>query len=187
MRWQVQQLAAAEDSLRTKWTKHLGVLRPLFLCQRPVQWADATIGVSDTSRLFRYKLFLIHRNDTAVYTTDELLAFRQYWQSLKIASPFSAADLKGMRLAYEQGYPANWPASLGPLRVIKTSKPRRRYIEYTPPLFSTNRQWALQWQHLHSGSDGDSEALWLYKRTSATTWRLAKQVTATSISYDYIR
>ncbi|HEX8328861.1 MAG TPA: hypothetical protein VF629_15080 [Hymenobacter sp.] len=187
MSWQLHEIATEEEALRAQWSSHFGPLQPLMLYRKPVYWPEADVGGVDTSGVFRYKLFMLHRPDTTVFTEPELQAFKQYWRLQPFANPLSPQDLQGMALAYALLYRGHWPDSLTTLKVIRRKSARRRYCEFTRPLFSADHRWVVIWQHLHSGIDGDGWAVLLYERTAATTWRLYKKVLGASVSYDYVR
>lgn len=125
-------------------------------------------GGSDTSRLFKYRLFLLHSADTTIYSPAQLAGFRDKWRRLFCTVKFDSADLRQMEATYQRRNLPLWPAFPG-VRRIKSHKRQQPYCAYTLPLFSADYNRVVIWQH-HYWITGRSGTLLFYQRKPGGGW-----------------
>lgn len=123
---------------------------------------------SDTSRLFKYRLFLLHSADTTIYSPIQLVPFRERWRRLLCSATFSYADLRQMEATYRRRNLPRWPAFPG-VRRIRPSKQKQPYYAYTLPLFSADYNRVVIWEH-RFWITGESGTLLAYRRKPGGGW-----------------
>ncbi|TGE20407.1 hypothetical protein E5K00_20640 [Hymenobacter aquaticus] len=123
---------------------------------------------SDTSRVFKYRLFILHSADTTIYAPAQRSGFRETWRRLHCPAAFSLADLRQMEAAYRRRMLPRWPT----FRTIHRTRRRDRqqsYCAFTLPLFSADYNRVVVWQY--SGwVTGESRSLLLYRRKPGGGW-----------------
>ncbi|MCA8832242.1 hypothetical protein [Hymenobacter pini] len=155
------------------------------LHDQPVYWSVAELGGisvfpgdtslmyqyghgSDTSRLFKYRLFLLHSADTTIYSPAQLAGFRGEWRRLFCTVRFNSADLRQMEATYRRRKLPRWPAFPGVHR-IRPSKRKQPYYAYTLPLFSADYNRVVIWEH-RFWITGESGTLLTYRRKPGGGW-----------------
>lgn len=165
-------------------TKSITIIRRLY--NKPIYWPVAYINGSsglfpddssimacgygsDTSRFFKYRLFILHSADTTNYSPVQLAGFQEKWRRLFCPAMFASDDLQQIEATYHRRVVARWPAFPGIHRTRRRTR-QQSYCAFTLPMFSANYNRAVIWQY-RFWVTGESGTLLSYRRTAKGGWK----------------
>lgn len=124
---------------------------------------------SDTSRIFKYRLFMLHSADTMIYSPVQLEGFRERWRRLLCPTMFDSDDLRQMKVTYQRRVLTRWPSFPGVHRTRRRTR-QQPYCAFTLPLFSADYSRVVIWQY-QFWLTGESGTLLSYRRTAKGSWK----------------
>ncbi|WP_135396233.1 hypothetical protein [Hymenobacter metallicola] len=123
---------------------------------------------SDTSRLFKYRLFVLHSADTSMYSPAQLAGFRKTWRQLFCPATLGRADLRQMEATYRRRILPRWPAFTAIHRTRRRTR-QQSYCAFTLPLFSADYNRVIIWQY-SCWVTGESCSLLICRRKPGGGW-----------------